>query len=188
MAEPDPSPNVPESWMTAGVGAGNSDEAAATPGKLPAKDTARLDMAHKIRHSNYNSIWEQQKHFTWLISIIFSGQAIILASTKLNSADKLSVLCIGSLLGMITSIIAFRVQRIEGRYFCQANEVYAEEYRAIYPYAEAPHRTREPNKAISSLVVSVFSGAAGVRDHFQVLFLAFATVFFAIFIYSCVAI
>jgi hypothetical protein len=125
---------------------GDPRETSTSFDKLSGTDIARLDMAHKIRHTNYNSIWEQQKHFTWLISIILSAQAIILASTKLDSFDKLTVLFVGSLLGMITSVVAFKVQRIEGGYFCHANEVYAEEYRAIYPHAEIPHRSQEPIK------------------------------------------
>lgn len=173
--------------MTANESISNSREDSSNSHKSPGADIARLDMAHRIRHSNYNSIWEQQKHFTWLISIILSAQAVILASVKLDSTDKLIVLCVGSLLGIITSIIAFRVQRIEGIYFSRASEVYAEEYRAVYPYAEAPHRSQKPNKAVSSLVTSVIRGRAGVRDHFQLLFLAFAAVFLGIFIYACVA-
>jgi hypothetical protein len=151
-------------------------------------DIARLDMADKIRHSNYNSIWEQQKHFTWLISIILSAQAILLAGTKLDSAEKVVILCIASIIGITISLIGFRVQRIEGIYFCQANELFAKEYQTVYPDAPPPYHSGEPNKNLSNLIISCFQGRAGVRDHFQILFLAFMTVFTAIAIYACVSI
>jgi hypothetical protein len=150
-------------------------------------DIARLDMADKIRHYNYNSIWEQQKHFTWLISIILSAQAIVLAGTKLDSSDKIAILCVASIVGIMISIIGFRVQRIEGVYSCQANELFAKEYQIVYPDARPPYQSGPPNKRIPNLIVSCLLGKAGVRDHFQVLFLAFMTVFTAIAIYACVS-
>jgi hypothetical protein len=155
----------------------------------PALDTAiaRLDMAYKIRHSNYNSIWEQQKHFTWLISIMLSGQAIVVGAVQLRSPEKSAVLFAASIAGIIISIIGFRVQRIEGIYFCDANKVFAEEYRAVYPDAKAPYRSEKPNKSVSGLIAAVCLGRAGVRDHFQILFLAFIAIFVAIAIYACVS-
>lgn len=150
-------------------------------------DVAKLDMAHKIRHSNYNSIWEQQKHFTWLISIILSAQAIVLTGTKLASSDKVAIILIASVMGIVISIIGFRVQRIEGIYFCQANVLFVKEHQAVYPEAETPHSAKEPNKSIPRLIVAVFSGKAGVRDHFQILFLAFIIAFAAIAIYASIS-
>src|SRR6185437_12143957 len=135
------------------------------------------DLADKIRHSNYNSIWEQQKHFTWLISITLSAQAIMLAGVHLARADKVAVLCFASLVGIMISLIGFRVQRIEGIYFCQANELYAKEYRAVFPDARPPYHSVQPNKKIVNLLACCLRGKAGVRDHFQILFLAFITIF-----------
>lgn len=151
-------------------------------------DISRLDMAEKIRHSNYNSIWEHQKHFTWLISIILSAQAIILAGTKLDSSDKVVILCVASIVGIMISLTGFRVQRIEGIYFCQANELFAKEYRIVYPDTRPPYLSGQPNKSIPNLIASCFLCKAGVRDHFQILFLAFVAVFTAIAIYACVSI
>ena len=110
-----------------GVTAGIQQSREANPGGSdgarndPRSDAAiaRLDMANKIRHSNYNSIWEQQKHFTWLISIMLSAQALVAAAVKLDSFQKSAVLFVASTVGIITSIVGFRVQRIEGIYFAK---------------------------------------------------------------------
>lgn len=141
---------------------------------------ARLDIANQLRQPHYNSIWEQQKHFTWLISAVFSAEAIVFGTGLLNSHGKPIILCLVSGIGILFSLMGFRVQRIEGRYFCSANEVFAREYKAVFPYAEVPYRRQDPNKTVPGLFVAVLRDRAGVRDSFQFIFLALSAVFIAI--------
>ena len=47
------------------------------------------------------------------------------------------------------------------------------EFLAVYPDAEEPHHSQSPNKTILTLIKSAITGTAGVRDYFQILFIAF---------------
>jgi hypothetical protein len=149
-----------------------------------ASRVAKLDLAIKIRQSHHYSIWEEQKHFTWLISIILSAQAVVLAGVKLGSPQKAILISVASAVGILIALTAYRVQRVEGVYYCQSHTHFVNQYRAVYPSAEVPHYNPKPNKNIPELVHSILTAKSGVRDHFQFLFLSFMVVFMAIAIYS----
>jgi hypothetical protein len=111
----------------------------------------------------------------------------LLTTAKVGSSGKAAMLCAASVVGIVISLTGFRVQRIEGVYFAQAREVFAKEYRKVYPDEQPPYRAQKPNKSILRLISSCLLGKAGVRDHFQILFLAFTIVFAAIAVYACVS-
>lgn len=153
----------------------------------PATDIARLDMADKIRNSHYNSIWEQQKHFTWLISIILSAQAVFANDCKgwlvRQSGNALRRLC------RWYSNFPYWLPSPKNRrsLLCPSSRSLCKEYRKVYPDEQPPYRAQKPNKSILRLISSCLLGKAGVRDHFQILFLAFTIVFAAIAVYACVS-
>lgn len=41
------------------------------------KDIEKLKMAFTIRDSHHKSLWEEEKHFTWWLSILLSAQIVI---------------------------------------------------------------------------------------------------------------
>jgi len=141
----------------------------------------------RIRQSHHDAIWEEQKHFTWLLSIIFSAQAVVLAGTELSAPDKAIIISIASVVGILIALIGFRAQRIEGVYYHRANTHFAKEFLAVYPDAEEPHHSQAPNKAVLALIKSAITGSAGVRDYFQIIFIAFFAVFTAIAIYAYIS-
>jgi hypothetical protein len=140
-------------------------------------DIQKLSLAFQIRQSHYDGIWEEQKHFTWIISIILSAQAVVLAGTSIRPHDKLTIVLIASAVGVLMALIAFRVQRLEAIYFCQANERFAQAYHDVYPNSPEPFYSRQPNKPIWRLITFALRGKAGVRDNFQFMFVAFAVLF-----------
>jgi uncharacterized membrane protein (DUF485 family) len=147
----------------------------------------KLDLAHQIRQSHHDAIWEEQKHFTWLISIILSAQLIVFVGAKLGSSQKIALIIISSVVGVLFAITGFRVQRIEGVYFYNANITYNKAYSAVFNTTEPAFRRGSANKTLRGLISSIFTNSSGVRDHFQFLFLAFVAVFVATAIYSCIA-
>jgi uncharacterized membrane protein (DUF485 family) len=153
----------------------------------PTASLTRLDLAHQIRQSHHNAIWEEQKHFTWLISIILSAQLIVFVGANLGSSQKIALIIISSVVGVLFAITGFRVQRIEGVYFYNANVTYNEAYSAVFQTTEPSYRRGSANKTLWGLIASIFTNSSGVRDHFQFLFLTFIAVFVATAIYSCIA-
>jgi hypothetical protein len=153
----------------------------------PTASLTKLDLAHKIRQSHHDAIWEEQKHFTWLISIILSAQLIVFVGGKLDSAGKIALIVISSLVGILFAITGFRVQRIEGVYFYNANIKYNEIYSSVFQTTAPSRRRGTANKTLRDLVTSIFTNSSGVRDNFQFLFLAFIAIFVATAVYASVA-
>jgi hypothetical protein len=165
-----------------------------TPQQTPAAsgpdimaEIAKLDLARELQHTHYNSIWEEQKHFTWLISIILSAQAVVLAGTSLDSTGKQVIISVASLAGILIAITGYRAQRLESIYFRQANQLFVKLYNSVYPDAPSSYNLLNTNKSLPRLIKAVLTGRAGIRDQFQFLFLAFMAIFIAIAIYSYVA-
>lgn len=151
-------------------------------------DTARLDMAFRIRAYHHNSIWEEQKHFTWLISIFLAAELIALNGEGLSRASRAVIVIAGSVVGIILASVGFRVQRREGESFRRANALFVEEFNAIFPLATLEPPAPDANKTIRSLAASFLRGRAGVRDYFQVLFLSFIIVFVGLAVFAVTAI
>jgi hypothetical protein len=150
--------------------------------KTPTGDPAKLDLAIKIREYHHNAIWEEQKHFTWLISIILSAQLLVLTSDKFRASGKVLVV-VGSVVGILLAMTGFRVQRREGSYFRNANANFVEEHNALYPHMQLPLPSQKANKNIFVLVLSFFTGKSGIRDYFQFLFLCFIVIFTGLAVY-----
>jgi hypothetical protein len=173
-------------------GASLVNESATSASQLPdqtelpflSPDQSRLEFAFGLRSYHHNAIWEEQKHFTWLISIILSAQLLVLTGVRLDNLPKALLISIASIVGILLSVTALRVQRREGEYFRNANARFVAEYNAVYPSMPMPPPGPVANKQILSLVVSIFIGRSGVRDYFQFLFLAFAVVFLLMAIFA----
>ncbi len=147
-------------------------------------DAARLDLATKIRQYHHNAIWEEEKHFTWLISIVLSAQLLVLTSKEVSAAGKFVLVFVGSLVGVLLAITGFRVQRREAIYFRDANVRFVEEHNALYPNMQLPRPSQKANRDILDLFLSFFTGKLGVRDSFQFLFLSFIIIFAALAAYA----
>lgn len=145
-----------------------------------------LDLLFQLRQAHHNAIWEEQKHFTWLISIILSGQLVIFAGVSIASTQKIALVVVSSLVGILFAVIGFRTQRIEGIYFSRANVAFNEAYRKVFHAAGSPWQRSGPNKRIRDLVSEIFTAKSGVRDYFQFLFPSFIIVFAATAVYACV--
>jgi len=191
MNNPDPlntkELKMPASTEMDGAATGTSQQANPEQQSELAPSTEKLDLLYKIRQGHHNAIWEEQKHFTWLISIILSGQLVIFAGVKVASTQKITLVVISSLVGILFAVIGFRTQRIEGIYYSNVNVAYNEAYKALFPATAPSWHRGEPNKKIKKLISTIFTKSSGVRDYFQFLFLSFIVVFAATAVYACVA-
>lgn len=147
-------------------------------------DSTRLGLALENRKFHHNSIWEEQKHFTWLISILLSGVVLGLASDRINVTGKGALILVGSAVGLLLSLMAFRVQRREGVYYRIAQATFVEEWNALFPRHPFLPPAERANLGIARLLWLSVTGRAGVRDYFQSLFLSFAIAFLGLASYQ----
>jgi len=151
-------------------------------------DLARVELAFEIRKYHHGAIWEEQKHFTWLISILLSAIVIGATSDRLSETTTAIVVLVGSMVGCFLAVTAFRVQRREGEYFRNANASFVDEWNLAFPSSPLLRPPARANRPLYSLIGGAFIGKIGVRDYFQLLFVAFAVAFTALTIFGIVSI
>lgn len=150
---------------------------------------ARLDVAIRLREYHHNAIWEEQKHFTWMLSAVLTAELLVLTSDHVRSAGQAFLGVAFGLLGTAVAITAMRVQRREGEYM---RNTQIEFVRCYNKFFELPVDVRiaeqgPANRPIIALVGVLLSGKGGIRDHFQALLLFFTAMFGALVIYALVA-
>jgi hypothetical protein len=73
---------------------------------------------------HHAALWEEEKHYTWWLSILFAAAfATYLAPDLSPTGQAIPVLCI-SLVGCVMSLAAYRVISLECQYFQAARQSY----------------------------------------------------------------
>ena len=141
-------------------------------------DLKRLEFANDLRGLHHASLWEEEKHFTWLNSLILSAQVFLLTSEKISPHLRL-YLAIGTALGgLICSGMALLVIRKESEYFNIALKQFVMEYNAVFSDGPLNPAPENANKTLRELLLGIFRPRTlRVRDAFQLLFIGFMVVF-----------
>lgn len=147
-------------------------------------DVKKLELAHTIREFHHKSLWEEEKHFTWWVSIVFSGLIVLYTNNGLCYRNKLIFIIIGSLIGIFLCITALRIMIVEGGYFHTALARFVNEYNKIFKTSPLPPVPEEPNKKLRDLIKLFFIWKLGVRDSFQFLFYFLMLIFSVILVWS----
>jgi len=143
----------------------------------PKDNSSRLSAAQSIREYHHKAIWEEEKHFTWLLSIILSAQYLVFTSSALENFLKLQFVIAISLLGMLFSFLAYRILHSEGNHFQRAYKLFVEEHNKVFTSTPLDLVTQPANKKLFQLLGGFFTGKLGVRDSFQFIFVIFFVVF-----------
>ena len=115
------------------------------------KNHVQLHRTAQMRiNSHRQTLWEEQKHFTWWISIVFSGLIFIISNNFLSWPQKSPIVIVGCLLGLFLSIIGIFVIKIEGSYFKNAlqNIIILEKH---FPFKETKKKGN-----IRSLFITIY--------------------------------
>jgi hypothetical protein len=148
---------------------------------------SKLNIADSRRKYHHNALWEEEKHFTWLVSLILSAELFLFTSDRIVYRTRLTVAIAIALLGTLISAVALIVLRKESSYFHHANKDFVEEFNLLFPQGRlSMTSSRGPNRNPLSLLVHFFRGSLGVRDAFQFIFVIFALTFAAILVVSVV--
>jgi hypothetical protein len=141
-------------------------------------ELARLDFVHRIRTLHYDSLWEEEKHFTWLNSLILSAQVLVITSDKISAQHRLSLSVVLASAGFLCSALALAVIRREGDFYYFWLKNFVQEYNRAFP--DGPPIDPPPGKANKSfgfLLLNLLRGKLGIRDAFQILFVGFMGIF-----------
>jgi hypothetical protein len=141
-------------------------------------DLTQLQIAQSIRDYHHKALWEEEKHFSWFLSIIFSLNVILITSEKLTPGSKGRLILFVSVVGVLICLIALRVVRNESANFQHALHRFNSQYNHCFVEPKQPEvSAANPNKTYIRLVLAALSGRASIRDAFQLLFLVFFVVF-----------
>jgi len=147
--------------------------------ELRPTDLTKLQIAQTLRDYHHRALWEEEKHFTWIISILLASELALISgrTSGLASALQPTLATVLSLLGVGFSAIALRVIRREGEFFRDASERFVTQYAKCFSDVELPPAPATANKPILRIVLDAFRGRIGIRDAFQLVFCLFFVVF-----------
>jgi len=146
----------------------------------------RLRSAHAFREFHHKALWEEEKHFTWLNSIILSVQVLLLTSDKVDERSKAPLMIVVSVVGVVLSLIAYGVLRRESRNFHDTLATFNDAHFAVFGgYRRDPGKAA--NKPTLSLLWTVVKFKANIRDSFQFVCLLFCLAFATILVVFLVA-
>src|SRR3989338_3550221 len=137
-----------------------------------------LKMSHTLREYHHKALWEEEKHFTWLLSIFFTAEILVVTTDNLSDRIQ-SLLTIGiSIFGFFFSLLALRVVLLESHGFQNELDNYKLLYKKVFGRESFPHDElpigwfRRAERRVWYLI-----RGKSIRHHFQFIFVLFATVF-----------
>lgn len=169
-----------------------------------------LELVFQSRQHYHSTLWEEEKHYSWWVYIIFAGLIYLYFKllppvTLLVPWQKALIMGLGSLFGFFISIVGHKVVRRESEYFYEARQMYDRIIIALRlnqpmpdPYSSEsffPYQVRvedwkcvrsQANKPLHKLIGGLFKRNLGIRDHFQLSFLVAALLFAGFGIFSII--
>lgn len=161
-----------------------------------------LEISQELRKYYHDALWEEEKHFTWWVSIVFPSLVLIYSSSQLCASQKVALITIGSLFGIFLAYIGFNVVKKEGIYFKESLETFNRTSLALGLHTQRGNEAHplmpeylisnsfeeakdSANKPFIRLLSSLFNPMRlGVRDCFQLVFVFSGFLFFIIWLFT----
>jgi hypothetical protein len=134
---------------------------------VTAERIEELRIAWQQRESHHRALWEEEKHFTWLNSIVLAAQTALITSQTLNSSARHLIALILASFGSLFAITAIVVVRAEGRNFQRALGRFLSLYNDTYH--ERPLPVPLPFLA-GPIPFAELAYPLTIRDMFQLVF------------------
>lgn len=132
-----------------------------------------LNSAHALRDFHHKALWEEQKHFTWLCSIVLSALALVISTDSIATGTKTLLTYLLSIAGVTLSVIALRVVQLEAQGYADASKPFLA-LRRRFPNLKTEYDSKSTGGRTS------FLSLHSVRGLFSWIFLLFGAVFFVI--------
>jgi len=123
-----------------------------------------LELASQRLQHHHDALWEEEKHYSWWVYIIFAGLIYLYFKlppvTLLVPWQKALIMGLGSLFGCFISLMGYNVVRREGEFFHKAIQIYNDTAKVLKIHERVPKAivTIQPqaNKSFCELIRSAF--------------------------------
>jgi len=136
-------------------------------------------ISQRIQH-HHDALWEEEKHYSWWIYIIFAGLIYLYLRlpgfTFLKPYQQALLMGLGSAFGFFISIMGFRAIRLESKYFKDARKM----RNRILADLEVDQSIKEKFDPVGD------KEGFGIRRGFQLTFIITALLFVGFGIFSVV--
>jgi hypothetical protein len=137
-----------------------------------------LKFAQQLREYHHKALWEEEKHFTWLLSIILAAQAAVLTSKGSDLPARGPILIVLAVIGLAFVIVALRVVRREGEFFVNAHAFFVPLYNRHFPDHPLPAPPGAANRQVLALPLLLLAPwKLSIRDAFQLVLLVFGVTY-----------
>jgi hypothetical protein len=83
-----------------------------------------LEVISERERSYHSSLWEEEKHYTWWVYILFAGLIYLYISHEISNIIKFILIFGLSLFGIWISLAAINAIRRDGEAFCVAHQIF----------------------------------------------------------------
>jgi hypothetical protein len=84
-----------------------------------------LDIVSQDRKHEHGALWEEEKHYSWWIYVLFAGLIWVYANGHISVVGRQVIITLGGVLGMILAFFAFQAIRRESEYFHTSGQIRA---------------------------------------------------------------
>jgi hypothetical protein len=138
-------------------------------------DPERLKLAHQLREYHHKALWEEQKHFTWLLSIVLGAQVLVLTKDSIGLPSRNFILAILAGVAVVVVVLALAVVRREGAYFSEASQRLVPLLNQAFPDVQVPKVAAKANTSLFKMAWLLFRPhKLSIRDAFQLVLVSFA--------------
>lgn len=82
-------------------------------------------VSQRVRHQ-HSALWEEEKHYSWWVYVLFAGLIWVYTNEHLSVVQKHAIITSGGVFGMVLAFSAFKAIRREGEYFLKADRLMPE--------------------------------------------------------------
>lgn len=150
--------------------------AADAPPEWDKDGTDALRLAQQLREYHHKALWEEEKHFTWLHSLVLGAQAATVTRKACELEARAALLIVLAAVGLLLAIVALRVVRREGTFFVEAHRLFVKRFNIVFPDGRLDEPAANPNRNLLTLPFVVLGGRPSIRDNFQFVFLVFGAI------------
>jgi hypothetical protein len=142
-----------------------------------------LKFAQQLREYHHRALWEEEKHFTWLLSIILAAQAAVLTAKGSDLSARAPILIGLAVIGFAFAIVALVVVRREGAFFVNAHALFVPLFNEHFPSRPLMLPPAAANRSVFLLPFLLLQPwKLSIRDAFQLVLFVFGVTYFVLFV------
>ena len=141
-----------------------------------------LKFVQQLREYHHRALWEEEKHFTWLLSILLAAQAAVLTAKSSDLPARAPILIGLAVIGLAFAVVALVVVRREGSFFVNAHSLFVPLFNQHFPSRPLSTPSGAANRSLLVLpLLFLQPWKLSIRDAFQLVFFVFGVAYLMLF-------